>query len=185
MENSHSVRDIALIRQLLGVRLDLNLPEQDMPGVRLQTNELKICCWLPSIDISVHEIRLLLSIQEHGKLMILYPDLELVPFTRAVCDDTLVESLATDVVDRARRPKLSVDILTGRRISTAQRIDLYFESEVHSNEGRVVVPFAVYVGKTQKNSRIVILSPSEPLEFKDVVIEWDLCIEKAQIGAGR
>ena len=66
-----------------------------MPGVRLQTNESKVCCWLPAVDISIHEIRLLLSVQKNRKLMILYADLKLVPLTRTVCEDTLVEVLGT------------------------------------------------------------------------------------------
>ena len=63
--------------------------------MRLQSNESKVCCWLPPVDISIHEIRLLLSVQKNRKLMILYADLKLVPLTRTVCDDTLVEVLGT------------------------------------------------------------------------------------------
>ena len=73
--------------------------------MRLQSDKSKICRGLPAVDVSVYEIRLLLTVQKDRKLMILYADLKLVPLTWAVCDDTFVEGLATDVVDRARRPK--------------------------------------------------------------------------------
>src|SRR6267142_3075068 len=117
--------------------------------------------------------------------MVLYSDLELVPLTRPVCDDTLVESLRRHVVDRARRAKLRVDTLTGRRVAAPECIDLHFESEVHGDESGVVVAFALHVGKTQENAGIVILSPREPLQFEDVVIKWDLRVEETEIGAGR
>ena len=117
--------------------------------------------------------------------MVLYLDLELVPLTRPVCDDTLIESLGRRVVDRARRAEFRVDILTRRRVSAPERVDLHLESEIHSDERGVVVAFALNIGKTQENAGIVILSPREPLQFQDVVIKWDLRIEKSEIGAGR
>jgi hypothetical protein len=93
--------------------------------------------------------------------------------------------LRRHVVDRAGRTELRIDILTGRRAASSERIDLHFKSEVHGDESSVIVAFAVDVGKAQKNSRIIILSPREPLQFKDVVIKWDLGVEKTEICARR
>jgi hypothetical protein len=113
--------------------------KQHPSGVGLQPNETRSGIGLAACQVRVKEIRLLHAIQEDGETVVPDENLIPVPLPGTIGHDTLVKRLIWNVVDRAGRAKLLVNVLAWRRASPAKRINLDFETEIHANKSPVIV----------------------------------------------
>src|SRR5215212_3777093 len=73
-----------------------------------------------------------------------------------------------------------------RWITLPDFVNLHLEAEINCNVRRVVVALAIGIWKTQKHARVVVVAPTQKLEFQNKICgRWINVPEHSQVVAGQ